>query len=141
MTAGRPGGGRRAAGAVGLALLVALALPASAGATEPGPAQATPAAAAAQEIGQLIAALGSSGCTFQRNGNWHDAAAAQEHLQRKFEWLRDRGRIASAEQFIEDGASRSSMTGRAYQVRCPGQPVQTSAAWLRARLRDLRAGR
>lgn len=137
MTAGLPGGGRLAARASGLALFVALALPAWAG---PRPTQATP-TAATQEIGQLIAALGRSGCSFQRNGSWHDAAAAQEHLQRKYEWMRDRGRIASAEQFIEDGASRSSMTGRAYQVRCPGQPVQTSAAWLRARLRDLRGVR
>jgi len=141
VTAGLTGGGQRVARALALALLVALALPARAGAAGPRPAQATPAAAAAQEIGQLIAALGRSGCSFQRNGSWHDAAAAQEHLQRKYEWMRDRGRIASAEQFIEDGASRSSMTGRAYQVRCPGQPVQTSAAWLRARLRDLRGVR
>jgi hypothetical protein len=141
MKAGLRRGGRLAARTAGLALLVALALPAGVCAAGTGSAQAAPAALASQEIEQLIAALGRSGCSFQRNGSWHDAGAAQEHLQRKYEWMRDRGRIASAEQFIEDGASRSSMSGRAYQVRCPGQPVQTAAAWLRARLRDLRGAR
>jgi hypothetical protein len=90
------------------------------------------------EIEGLVSALGRSGCSFQRNGSWHDAGAAQEHLQRKYEWMRDRDRIASTEQFIADGASRSSMTGRAYQVRCPGQPDRSAAAWLSATLQQQR---
>jgi hypothetical protein len=90
------------------------------------------------EIEGLVSALGRSGCSFQRNGRWHDAGAAQEHLQRKYEWMRDRDRITSTEQFIADGASRSSMTGRAYQVRCPGQPDRTAEAWLSATLQQQR---
>ena len=108
-------------------------------------AQAAPPAAApasrstaATEIEGLIAALGKSGCSFQRNGSWHDAAAARDHLRRKYEWMRDHGKVTSAEQFIRDGASQSSMTGRAYQVRCPGQPDRTSAAWLTAQLQAQR---
>ena len=134
MTAGLTGGGQRVARALALALLVALALPARAGAAGPRPAQATPAAAAAQEIGQLIAALGRSGCSFQRNGSWHDATEASKHLRRKYEWMRDHGKISSAEQFIRDGASRSSMTGREYQVRCYGKGDVSSEAWLTAQL-------
>ena len=99
---------------------------------------AAPPARAAREIDQLIAALATSGCAFQRNGRWHDAAQAQGHLRKKYAWLRKRGLVDSAEQFIERAGSQSSLSGRAYQVRCPGRPPVTSAAWLRARLAQLR---
>jgi len=74
-----------------------------------------------------------------RNGELHDAAEARAHLERKLAWLRDRGRVSSAEDFIELAASRSSFSGRAYAVRCPGRPEQPSGAWLRAELVRLRA--
>lgn len=101
---------------------------------------AFPAAAApsAHEIEQLIASLGASGCDFQRNGSWYPAKKAEAHLRRKYEWLRERNLAATAEQFIERAGTKSSMSGRAYQVRCPGQPVVTSAGWLRARLLEMR---
>lgn len=129
-TASRPRSSLRA-----LALLVA-ALGACATATARTPA-AVP-TTTQREVEALIAALGDSGCRFQRNGTWHDARAAQAHLRRKYDWLRERDRVSSAEQFIDVGASRSSMTGRAYQVRCEGQPTQTAAQWLLARLAQIR---
>ena len=43
-----------------------------------------------REIAALIAGLGSSGCEFQRNGSWHDAVAARDHLQRKYDYMRKR---------------------------------------------------
>ncbi|MBP6797509.1 MAG: DUF5329 family protein [Luteimonas sp.] len=110
------------------ALLLALAL-------------AAPLAAAAEpeaEIAALIEALGSSGCEFQRNGAWHGAARARAHLQRKYDWLRARGLAETPELFIERAASRSSASGQAYRVRCPGQPETSSAEWFDARLRRLR---
>lgn len=96
------------------------------------------AAQAQREIDQLITALGSSGCQFQRNGSWYPASEAQSHLRRKYDWLRKREMVASAEQFIERAGSASSVSGKPYQVRCPGQPVATSAAWLTARLATIR---
>ena len=103
---------------------------------------ALPAASAppapAREIEQLIVSLGSSGCDFQRNGSWYPAKKAEEHLRRKYEWLRERNLAATAEQFIERAGTKSSMSGRAYQVRCPRQPVVASAQWLRARLQEMR---
>lgn len=101
-------------------------------------AGAEPSAAAAQEIDQLIAALAKSGCEFQRNGRWHDAAQAQDHLRKKYAWLRKRDLVDTAEQFIERAGSKSSFSDRAYQVRCPGQPAVASATWLRTRLAQLR---
>ena len=125
----------------GLAATLALALLVAMPASAAGPSQAAAPVkpdAVSVEVRQLVGALGRSGCRFQRNGAWHDAAAAQAHLQRKYDWMRERDKVASTEQFIRDGASRSSMTGRAYQVRCPGQPDVTSGQWLLARLKALR---
>jgi len=103
------------------------------------PAGAAPPPAAVREIEGLIAALGASGCDFQRNGSWYPAKKAEQHLRRKYEYLRERDKVTTAEQFIELAGARSSMTGRAYLVRCPGKPVVDSAAWLQGRLRALRS--
>ena len=46
---------------------------------------------------------------------------------------------ATLELFIERAASRSSTSGRAYRVRCPGQPETSSAEWFDARLKRLRS--
>lgn len=105
-----------------------------------GAAQAAPPPQAAGEIERLIAALGASGCQFQRNGRWYAAAEAQSHLRRKYEWLVKRDLVASAEQFIDRAGARSSLSGQPYQVRCPGQPTVASAAWLSAKLAELRRG-
>jgi hypothetical protein len=103
------------------------------------PAGAAPPPAAAREIEGLIGALGASGCDFQRNGSWYPAKKAEQHLRRKYDYLRERDKVTTAEQFIAIAGTRSSMSGRAYSVRCPGTPVVDSAAWLQGRLRALRA--
>jgi len=97
------------------------------------------AADAVDEIQGLIQGLGSSGCEFERNGTWYDAARAQEHLQTKYEWLRKHDKVATPEQFIERAATESSMTGKPYHVRCKGQPVEASSAWFSRLLQHLRA--
>ncbi|PPT91175.1 hypothetical protein XthCFBP4691_08845 [Xanthomonas theicola] len=101
-------------------------------------AVAVPAQAAAREIRSLLAALQASPCRFQRNGSWYSGAQARAHLQRKYDYLRQRDLAASAEQFIERGASRSSVSGQPYRVACPGQPEQDAAAWFAQRLAALR---
>ncbi|QNH13010.1 hypothetical protein HEP75_02457 [Xanthomonas sp. SI] len=101
-------------------------------------AAAAPSPVAEREIGALLAALQASPCRFQRNGNWYPAADAKAHLQRKYDYLRKRDLAASAEQFIERGASRSSSSGKAYRVACPGQPEQDAATWFAQQLAALR---
>jgi hypothetical protein len=113
--------------------LVALAL-----AFAPGIAGAAPSADARREITQLIGSLDGSQCQFQRNGSWYGPADARAHLQRKYDYLLKKDMVDTAEQFIERAASQSSMSGKAYRIRCPGQPEQTSAAWFGARLQSLR---
>lgn len=103
-----------------------------------GLAAAAPPPQAQREIDQLIAALGRSGCEFQRNGRWYPASEAQAHLRRKYDYLLKRDLVDSPEQFIERAGARSSLSGKAYAVRCPGQAVTPSAQWLGTRLSEIR---
>jgi hypothetical protein len=108
-----------------------LAAAAYAAATLPPTAQA--------EIDGLMSRLETSGCEVNRNGTWYPAAEARSHLLRKLRYLEDRDAVQSAEQFIELAASRSSLSGRAYLIRCEGNPPIETGVWLTAELRALRA--
>ncbi len=103
--------------------------------------QAAPPPAARQEIAHLIGYLTASGCSFQRNGSWHDAAEAARHLQRKYDYLQKRDLVATGEDFIARAASESSLSGKPYQVRCGGNAPVASAAWLKAELAKYRSAR
>lgn len=116
-------------------LVLTIAVAASMAAT----ATAAPTAKAQREIDALIAGLGTSGCEFERNGGWYDAKAARDHLQTKYDYLRKRNMADTAELFIERGATKSSMSGKAYHVRCQGKPAETSERWFKQRLQALRA--
>jgi hypothetical protein len=89
---------------------------------------------AAQEIAWLLDTVGHSQCQFNRNGSWYDAAKAREHLQEKYDYLKDRKLAPTAEAFIERAATSSSMSGKAYQLRCPGAAPVDSASWLKEQL-------
>lgn len=95
---------------------------------------------AALEIAHLFDYLATSECTFIRNGRAHSAQEAVAHLERKYRYLLERNLITTAEAFIEGAASRSSLTGSAYGVACPGEAEQASAAWFGAELARLRRG-
>lgn len=120
------------------AVLSALRLGLVAAACLPAVAAAQLSPGARQEIDGLLRAVGSSGCEFLRGGSAHSAAKAQDHLQQKFDYLDARGQLKSAEDFIVKAGTRSSMTGEAYAIRCPGTGQQASDAWLLARLKVLR---
>lgn len=105
------------------------------------PLVAAPLAAASRtEIGALLARLQSSACEFNRNDAWHDASEAKTHLLRKLDVLEGKGAVQTAEQFIALGASKSSVSGRPYQVRCAGALPVDSNVWLHAQLKRLRSG-
>ena len=91
------------------------------------------------EIQALLSRLRVSGCEFKRNGTWHPADEAQAHLQRKLDYLVRKGAVASAEQFIERAATKSSVTGQTYLVKCGGKPPLPSSEWLVFQLQDVRA--
>ena len=90
------------------------------------------------EIDQLLQALQSSSCKFQRNGTWYDAPRAVQHLGTKRDYFRRLDRIHSTEDFIRLAATESSMSGKPYSVACSGQPEVSSKTWLEAELRRIR---
>ena len=98
---------------------------------------AAPSPMAKKEIGQLMDALSGSDCQFQRNGSWYGAAEARAHLQRKYDYLLKKDKVDTAEQFIQRAASESSMSGRAYRVKCQGRE-QEASAWFGGQLQKLR---
>lgn len=94
--------------------------------------------AAHAEVLALLGRLEASGCQFNRNGSWYSGAEAKGHLARKLDYLEGKGLVQSTEQFIELGASTSSSSGKAYQVKCGTAEPQPSAAWLGGQLQLLR---
>lgn len=69
-----------------------------------------------QKIQQLISAVESlSGAVFIRNGSEHTPREAAEHLRRKLD--ASNGAIRTAEDFIQQIATGSSISGEEYQIR------------------------
>ena len=99
----------------------------------------TPSAETTQEVGQLFAALKQSNCEFSRNGSWHNAQKASEHLQRKYDYLLKKRLVTTTESFIELAATRSSMSGKPYQVRCGKTAPVSSNSWFKNQLNAVRS--
>jgi len=119
------------------ALFASLFLLGSAGAASAAPLPPT----ARTEVDSLLNRLQSSGCEFNRNGSWYTGAEARAHLLKKLDYLEGKDMVATAEQFIERGASGSSMSGKPYLVRCAGRAAVESGPWLKAELQAARAAR
>lgn len=93
---------------------------------------------AQQEIMHLLEYLETSDCTFNRNGTWYDGGEAVDHIKRKYRYLEKKNLVNSTESFIARAASKSSMSGKPYLVRCgSGEPVE-SGAWFDSALRRFR---
>ena len=115
----------------GLLLALPLAVPAQ--------SVVPPVAARTQaEIDHLFDYIAKSSCRFNRNGSWHDMVVARAHVNTKYEYLKERGKIDSAESFIDNAASKSSFSGQDYQVQCPGSDTVPSSSWLKAELARFR---
>lgn len=65
---------------------------------------------------------------FVRNGTEHNSEEAVSHLRLKLG--NTRNRIDTAEQFIDKVASSSSISGKPYTVKIPGQPDENAKAYL-----------
>jgi len=102
------------------------------------PAYAQPPASVQMEVGFLLGYIDGSGCEFYRNGTWHDSKAAQQHLRDKYDYLAARNLIDTTEDFIDKAATKSSLSGQAYVVRCNGAAPVSSGKWLRDELVRLR---
>ncbi|CAH0126549.1 DUF5329 domain-containing protein [Pseudomonas mediterranea] len=98
-------------------------------------AQATP--QATQEIRGLLDFVEHSECQFVRNGEAFAGPEARAHLEKKLDYLEDKNKVNSAEDFIDLAATKSSMSGRDYEVRCP-EGTQPAGAWLKRELQKQR---
>ena len=100
--------------------------------------QAAESPATKLEITHLFAVLESTGCQFNRNGSWYNAKEASAHLQTKYKYLQDKDLVSSAEIFIERAATQSSLSSKAYQIKCADNLAQASAPWFQAALMKYR---
>ena len=80
-----------------------------------------------EEIQYLLSFISASDCVFIRNGDEHPAQEASEHLEMKYNYAK--GRIHTAEDFIDKIASKSSLSRRQYTVRCDEVIIPTKR-WL-----------
>ncbi len=100
---------------------------------------AAPSESTKSEIDHLFTYLKSSGCKFYRNGKWHTAEAASDHLRTKYDYLLKKNMVTSTEEFLEHGSARSSTSGKPYLVHCAGSAPVESASWFKAELARFRA--
>jgi uncharacterized protein DUF5329 len=102
-------------------------------------ARAAPPAIAQTEINYLLGFIENSACEFFRNGSWYDGKKAAAHLRDKYAMLSTGDRIQTAADFIEEAATKSSLSGQPYQVRCGGATAVATSEWLRDILARYRA--
>ncbi|MGB6972935.1 MAG: DUF5329 family protein [Desulfobulbales bacterium] len=88
-----------------------------------------------EEIASLLLFVELSECTFIRNGKHYDAPEARKHIEKKYNYFKDR--IHTAEEFIQYSATKSTMSGQLYRVVCNGVGM-TSSDWLLAELDKVR---
>ncbi|VVP52120.1 DUF5329 domain-containing protein [Pseudomonas fluorescens] len=92
---------------------------------------------AAQEIKGLLNFVEHSECRFVRNGSEYSGVQARGHLEQKLNYLEGKHLVSRAEDFIDLAATKSSMSGIAYEVRCPAG-VQPASTWLMTELQRQR---
>lgn len=108
-----------------------------------GTAHAAPTAPAVRtEILSLLQRLQDSGCEFNRNGSWYSGAEARGHLLKKLDYLESHdAALKRSEDFIQQAATSSSMSGKPYLVRCAAAAPVESKVWLTQELTKLRGGK
>jgi len=88
-----------------------------------------------REIQHLLAYIAGAECRFIRNGKEYSPEEARKHIQKKYEYAWNR--IKTAEDFIQGVASKSSISGKPYKIRCKDQTM-LCADWLGAELQRFR---
>ena len=91
------------------------------------------------EVQHLLDFVGQTDCLMIRNGSEHDGKKAVSHIQTKYDYFRDD--IKSTEDFIEYSATKSTMSGKYYTVKCPGREEIRSQDWLLEELGKFRKQR
>ncbi len=93
-----------------------------------------PALTEKEKIESILSALAKSDAIFIRNGTEYSGADAAEHLRSKWNYAGDK--IKTATEFIDRLASKSSASGKPYQVRCKDGTVVESRDCMIKTLQD-----
>ncbi len=72
----------------------------------------------------------------ERNGKRYNSEDAYSHVKKKYDYFR--GKIRTAEDFIDYSASKSTISGKFYLVFCDNEPVIRTRDWLLEELRKYR---
>ncbi|MCP4406485.1 MAG: DUF5329 domain-containing protein [Gammaproteobacteria bacterium] len=87
------------------------------------------------EIQYLLQYIGNTDCSFIRNNNTYSGMKAKAHIEKKYAYAQ--AWIQSTEDFIRLTATKSSISGKSYLVRCQGVEYR-SAQWLSSKLQRFR---
>lgn len=90
-----------------------------------------------QEMQHLLQAIGNSNCLFIRNGTEYSPLEAQAHIQRKYNYIKNK--VTTTEQAIKYAATESSWSGKPYQIKCPDKNSVPSSQWLTKELINYQA--
>lgn len=90
-----------------------------------------------EETLHLLEYISHSGCVFTRNGSEYSSKEARSHILRKYNYVKSK--ISTTEQVIKYAATKSSISGKAYTITCPGEELVPSAEWLTAELLNFRS--
>ncbi len=88
------------------------------------------------EVDHLIDYVSHSSCKFKRNFSYHTAKEAVEHIQKKYDYFRDK--IKTTDDFIRLSATKSLLTGKLYKVKCGEDDLIATKDWLNAELKVFR---
>ncbi|WP_283789169.1 DUF5329 family protein [Bermanella sp. WJH001] len=88
------------------------------------------------EINHLLNFVEHTQCQYERNGKQYNGIDALAHIKKKYHYYQ--GDIKSTEDFIELSATKSTMSGKAYQVHCPNKKAIASKQWLLDELASFR---
>ncbi len=88
------------------------------------------------EINHLLNYVKTTKCVYIRNGDKHDGPDAMNHIKLKYDYFEDD--IHTTEDFIRLSATKSTMSGSRYHIKCPGKPEVESGLWLLEELAQYR---
>ena len=88
------------------------------------------------EVEHLLEFIRQSDCLMVRNGSEHEGEKAASHIQKKYEYFEDD--ITTTEAFIEYSATKSTMSGKYYSIKCPDGKEMRSQDWLLEELETFR---
>jgi hypothetical protein len=80
------------------------------------------------EVEHLLSFVKTSPCKINRNGDLYKGNEAISHIKRKYEYFKSD--IKTAEQFIEYAATKSTLSGRYYMVKCGESKSFKTKEWL-----------